>query len=109
MNSRSKGKRGELDFAHYLADRGMPARRGQQFRGGEGSPDVVCEALPQVHFEVKFTERTDMYAWIEQALADGGEGKYHVVAHRKTRGEWLAILPMEELLTLLENGSVLSG
>jgi hypothetical protein len=57
MNSRNKGKRGELEAAKFLASEGFPARRGQQFSGGTDSPDVLCEALPRIHFEVKRTEK----------------------------------------------------
>jgi hypothetical protein len=38
MNSRNKGKRGELEAAKFLASEGFPARRGQQFSGGADSP-----------------------------------------------------------------------
>jgi hypothetical protein len=50
MNSRNKGKRGELEAAHMLTHEGFPARRGQQFSGGTDSPDVVCESLPDDPF-----------------------------------------------------------
>jgi hypothetical protein len=52
-NSRQKGKRGELLWCRELGAMGFPGRRGQQFRGGGDSPDVVCDALPNLHAEVK--------------------------------------------------------
>lgn len=99
-NSRRKGKDGELEFSAFLRENGIEARRGQQFHGGAGSPDVVT-SLPGVHFEVKRVEAIRIYAAMEQAMLDG-VGKMPVVAHRKNRGEWLAILRMDDLLKLLE-------
>jgi hypothetical protein len=104
MNSRSKGKRGELEFAHYLQAAGYPARRGQQFSGGKESPDVVCAALPDIHWEVKRTEAGNPYKWMAQAVRDAGRSKIPVVAHRRNGGEWLAIMPMAHLLSILEDG-----
>ena len=100
MNSRNKGKRGELEFAQFLRDHGYEnARRGQQFRGGQDSPDVV--GVDGVHFEVKRTERTDLYAWMEQAKRDAGVD-LPVVIHRKNRGEWLAIMTAEDFMRLVK-------
>jgi Holliday junction resolvase len=104
MNSRSKGKRGELEFAHYLQAAGYPARRGQQFSGGKESPDVICPALPDIHWEVKRTEAGNPYKWMAQAIRDAGRSKIPVVAHRRNGGEWLAIMPMAHLLSILEDG-----
>ncbi|HBA83916.1 MAG TPA: hypothetical protein DCZ95_07480 [Verrucomicrobia bacterium] len=100
MNSREKGKRGELEAAHFLTDQGFPARRGQQFSGSPDSPDLVCEVLPGIHFEVKRTQRTDLYAWLIQAKADAG-GKLPVVLHRKNDSRWLVILDAEAFLSLV--------
>lgn len=41
MNSRRKGALGELEFSAFLRGRGIEARRGQQFAGGQDSHDVV--------------------------------------------------------------------
>ena len=54
VNSCRKGKLGERAWAKKLTELGFPASRGQQHKGGPNSPDVVCESLPGVHFEVKF-------------------------------------------------------
>ena len=47
--SRNKGARGELELARLLRSEGFPATRGQQHRGGPGSPDVLCSSLPSIH------------------------------------------------------------
>lgn len=97
VNSKQKGKRGELEFCTYLRERGIAARRGQQFSGSPDSPDVVSD-LP-VHWEIKYTEKLRIYPAIEQAKADCG-GVMPVVAHRASRKRWLAILDMDDFLRL---------
>ena len=69
INSRAKGKDGELEFAEYLRLAGFEARRGQQFHGGGDSPDVVT-SIPGVHFEVKRVEAGNPYKWLLQAELD---------------------------------------
>jgi Holliday junction resolvase len=101
MNSKQKGKRGELEFSHWLATRGHPARRGQQFKGGDDSPDVVCDTLDNFHFEVKRTEKLSLYEAVEQAERDSGH-KYPVVAHRRNRGDWLAVMKATDWLIMAE-------
>jgi len=100
INSRRKGKAGELELAHFLINHGFPARRGQQFKGGAGSPDVVCDSLPRIHFEAKRVERGNLHEWLAQATRDAGD-KVPVVAHRRSRGDWVAILPLADLLKIL--------
>jgi hypothetical protein len=100
MNSRTKGKRGELEAAKaWTAEVGGEARRGQQFHGGADSPDVVCEQ--HVHLEVKRTERGNPYDWIDQAVADAGE-KVPVVLHRRNAREWLLIVRLTDVRRLAQ-------
>jgi Holliday junction resolvase len=98
MNSRSKGKRGELELAKYLRDRGFEARRGQQFAGGGDSPDVL--GIPGVHIECKRVEAGSLYSWLDQAKRDAGN-KTPVVMHRRNNQDWVAILSLNDFLTLL--------
>lgn len=100
MNSRDKGKRGELELAKYLSDRGFLAKRGQQFHGGADSPDVACASLPGIHIEAKRVERGALYDWLAQAIRDAGKHKTPVVMHRKNKEEWVAILRLEDFLSL---------
>lgn len=101
INSRDKGARGEREAAKILTEAGFPARRGQQFSGGQNSPDVVCESLSQFHLEVKRKETGNVYQWIAQALGDNPE-KIPLVLHKKNDKEWLAILPLKDFLGLLK-------
>ena len=100
MNSRSKGCRGEREFAQWLRENlGCEARRGQQFSGSPDSPDVV-HSLEGIHFEVKRTERLSVYEAMEQAERDCGED-VPIVAHRRNRKEWLLIIKAEDLTRLV--------
>ena len=100
INSRQKGAAGERELAQFLREHGVEARRGQQFHGGAGSPDVVAE-LPGVHLECKRVEKGSLYDWMAQATADAGES-IPVVAHRRNRSGWVAILRLEDLVKLLK-------
>ena len=60
MNSRAKGKAGELELSRLLRDYGYDCRRGQQYSGASGDADVI--GLPGIHIEVKRVERLDISA-----------------------------------------------
>lgn len=82
VNSRNKGKRGELEAVRVLRAHGIPARRGRQYTGGGDSPDVVHALAPVLHVEVKFTQRLLIDDWYDQAVVDGNY-RLPVVLHRR--------------------------
>lgn len=86
MNSRDKGKRGELEAAHLLQKYGYDARRGQQYSGSNGDPDVV--GLPGIHIEVKRVEKLNIDDALTQSIRDARDDEKPVVLHRKNRAEW---------------------
>ena len=101
MNSNSKGKRGERQWAQFLRDLGYSeARRGQQFCGSPDSPDVV-DGIPGTHAEVKRTERLQLHAAMAQAIADAGDAVPYV-ASRRNRDDWLVTLRASDLKRLAE-------
>jgi Holliday junction resolvase len=100
MNSKRKGKAGELDFAAFLRTHGFDARRGQQYAGGLDSPDIVSTGLSAWHVEVKRVEDLNLAAACAQAARDSG-GKPWVVAHRRNRGVWFVTLDSDECHRLL--------
>lgn len=102
--SRRKGKVGERELAAALSAAGFPAHRGVQYHGGPESPDVVCECLPGVHWEVKRTERLHLYAALQQATNDA-HGRVPIVAHRANGSPWVAILRLDDLLAILWKSS----
>ena len=100
MNSKNKGKVGELEWAHYLTHEGFPAHRGQQFKGTEDSPDVECPSLPTYHFEVKRVQRLDLHGAVVQAISDAGT-RTPVVAHRRNQGQWLVTMLASDWIKLI--------
>ena len=106
MNSREKGKRGELELAHKLNEYGFQCRRGQQYCGANGDADVV--GLPGTHIEAKRVERLNLYDAVAQAKHDARDGEIPVVMHRKDRCEWLVTMTLEQWIELYrewQNGS----
>lgn len=103
MNSRTKGKRGELELAKALRLYGYDARRGQQYNGGADSPDVI--GLPGVHIEVKRVERLNLTEAYAQAFRDAAPGEISAVFHRKNREPWMVTVTLEDFLKLYEGGS----
>lgn len=100
MNSREKGKRGERQWRDELRANGYTARRGQQFSGSPDSPDVVCDELGWIHFEVKAVERLNIEDAMEQARRDGTR-KTPVVAHRRSHRRWLVTMDAETFFQFL--------
>lgn len=96
--SRDKGKRGELELAKLLRQHGYDARRGQQFSGANGDPDVV--GLPGIHIEVKRVEKLNLYQAMEQATNDAREGEAPAVFHRRNGKYWLVTMELEDWLSL---------
>lgn len=103
INSRQKGAGGEREFARLVGKRfNVAARRGQQFAGSEESPDVVTELDSLFHFEVKRVENLRLLPALDQAKGDCGELAIPVVAWRKNRKPWVAILDMEDFFDLVD-------
>ena len=101
INSRAKGKRGELELAAFFRAHGFDeARRGVQYKGGADSPDVV--GLPGYQVECKRVERGNLYDWLDQATNDSGPGHVPLVCHRRSRSDWVAILPLDQFLALVK-------
>lgn len=95
MNSREKGKRGELELAHELNRLlGMDTRRGQQYCGATGDADVI--GLPGVHIECKRVEHLNIDTAMHQSLFDRRDGEFATVMHRRNRQKWLVTMPLEE-------------
>ena len=99
--SRDKGQRGELEVVALLKDHGFEARRGQQHRGGPDSPDVI-HSIPNLHIEVKFTERFSLYPAFHQADEDAGDGEVPVVFHRRKMEGWVVVLDAGDFLRIMK-------
>lgn len=98
MNSREKGKRGELQAAKVLKEYGYETRRGQQFSGANGDADVV--GLPGIHLEIKRVEKLNISKAMQQSIQDAKDGEMPVVMHRRNREIWLVTMPLKVFMVL---------
>lgn len=98
INSRSKGRRGEQELAKRLREYGYEARRGQQFSGANGDPDVI--GLPGIHIECKRVERLNLEDAMAQSKRDAREGEIPTVMHRKNNCEWLVTLRLGDFMRM---------
>lgn len=98
MNSREKGKRGELELARVLRSLGYDCRRGQQYSGANGDADVV--GLPGIHIECKRVERLNLTEAMKQARRDALPGEFPVVFHRRNDEPWMVTMPLESWIEI---------
>lgn len=103
INSRTKGKTGELELAAALRSQGFDSKRGQQFKGGGDSPDVT--GLPGFHIEAKRVEAGNLYVWLAQAVRDARIEDIPVVMHRRNKKPWVAILQLDDFLQLVKDAN----
>lgn len=101
VNSRAKGARAERELANKLKEHGFTARRGQQFCGANGDPDVVCTELASYHLECKMVQNLNVDKAIDQATRDCND-KTPIVCHRKNNRPWLVTMYLEDWLTLVK-------
>jgi len=96
-NSRTKGKVGERAWASLCTNEGYPAYRTAQVAGNfrannEGVADVICDTLPDFHFEVKVGKCPHPWNAIGQAERDCRTGQFPVAALRKDRHEFIIVM-----------------
>lgn len=104
INSREKGKRGEISLANYLKGKGYEnARRGVQYNGRKGDADIV-DALPGIHIECKRVERLNLDSALEQSVRDARAGEIPVVIHRKNRQQWRITMKLCDFLEIYGRG-----
>lgn len=97
--SRSKGARGEREFAALCKAYGYDTTRTAQHCGKNGGePDV--KGLPGIHVEVKRTEALSLYPAMRQASRDAKEGEVPIVAHRRNGERWLVIMTASDWLEM---------
>lgn len=100
INSRNKGKAGELEAARLLREYGYDARRGQQYSGANGDADVT--GLPGIHIEVKRNEHLNIFDAVNQSVKDARPGELPIVMHRKNRTPWLITMKFEDFISIYE-------
>jgi hypothetical protein len=115
VNSKRKGKVGELELAKKLREYGFETRRSQQYAGGtEESSDIV--GLPYIHIECKRVEKLNIDDAMEQAENDSNPfhgGLYDMsifhntpsipsVFHRKNGKKWKVTMYLDDWMKLYQ-------
>lgn len=103
VNSKQKGKRGELELVHAFRQYGYDTHRSVQYNGKaeDGEADLV--GLEDIHVECKYTNALRLYDAVKQSIRDTkttGKKELPVVFHRKSREDWVAIMPLDVFFTL---------
>ena len=102
MDSRAKGKRGELEAAEALGRIGIDCRRSAQYCGKAGDADLICEGV-DLHVEVKLSERLNPYAYIGQAIDDSrASRRCPIVVMRSSYKPWLVLVRLDDLPRLAQ-------
>lgn len=107
MNSRNKGKRGELEVAHLLKEYGYDARRSQQYAGINSDADVV--GLPRIHLEIKRVEKLNIDEALSQSIRDAKDEEVPVVMHRKNRTEWKVTMRFADWIKMYKAWEEVNG
>lgn len=101
VNSREKGKRGELQWAKALTSFGWPSERGQQRAGGPDSPDVKGALDGVIYWEVKRQHNRALNTWHDKAVSEAPAGAVAVVVHRRNHQPWTCTLGLLDLARVL--------
>ena len=97
---RDKGAAGEREVAAIFRAHGFDCDRVPNSGGLRLKGDLYGYGLP-IHVEVKRQERAQLWQWWEQASSEAGEGVQPVLAFRRNRSEWLAVVRLDDLVELL--------
>ena len=97
---RTKGAVGEREVV--LAMRPMWPRAERTSRGlSQAGKGDIANGPEGCHIEVKRQERLNVPKAFDQVTADAGPHDIPILIHRPSRHEWMATLPLDELLPLL--------
>ncbi len=96
---KSRGNRAELEIVNILKAHGYPAYRNFA-SGGYGGSDVI--GIPGVSIEVKMVEKLNIWAAIAQCKDAASPSDIPCVAFRRNNHEWMAAIPFEDFLGLVE-------
>ena len=89
INSKQKGKRGELYVVNKFKDNGFKCNRTAQFKGNTGRADDI-EGIDYIHCEVKFVENLNI----------SNRQAFPTVFHKKSREELMVTMRFEDWIQL---------
>lgn len=99
-SERRKGAAGEIEVARIFQAAGFYCDRVPNSGGLRIKGDLHGD-LP-LHVEVKRQETARPWLWAAQARAEHAAGRGWCVAMRRSHDEWLAMLPLVDLVRLLK-------
>lgn len=102
--SRDKGARGEREVRDAFRKHGFDVDRVPNSGGLRIRGDLYGN-IPRLHIEVKRAERWDVPAWIKQAESDAFDHQTPIVCMRRNASRWYAVLPLVDLVPLLESAN----
>ena len=103
MNSKQKGKRGELYVVNKLKERGYNnVHRTNQFKGNTGQAADI-EGLDYIHAEVKFVEKLNLSNAMQQAKRDNKSRKLIAVFHKRSYEDLLVTMDFESWADLYDS------
>lgn len=100
MNSKQKGKRGELELVRKLREYGYTTRRTVQYNGKAEEGDADLTGLDGIHIECKRVEKLNICDAMAQAKHDATAGELPTVFHRKNNCEWLVTMTLEDWIKI---------
>lgn len=104
VNSRDKGKRGELEVVKLIKRHGFEARRSQQFKGTKDSADILAPEVP-FHIEVKWRQQLNVDAVLQQAHDEAPPGVPGCVFFRRNGERWKVAIDADDFMRLLKKDS----
>ena len=96
VNSKQKGKKGELELAKRLNELGFATRRTAQYNGKENGSLADLVGIDGVHIECKRVEKLNVIEAYEQAKRDCKQDEVPTVFHRKNGKPWLVTISLED-------------
>ena len=102
-NSRAKGASFERTIAHKIKEYGYESRRGQQYSGANGDPDVV--GLPGIHIECKAVEKLNLYDAMRQSENDARPKEVPIVVHKKNYKPILVTMNFDDWMAMYKETS----
>ena len=102
INSKQKGKRGELYVVNKFKDNGFKCNRTAQFKGNTGRADDI-EGIDYIHCEVKFVEKLNLSEAMNQAIRDNlasDRQAFPTVFHKKNYQELMVTMQFSTWIKL---------
>jgi len=103
INSKRKGKTGELELAKIFSKFLPKFERSQQYKGATHSSDIQCtddRINAILYVECKRCQNLKLDDWINKAKAEAAPIDYAVICHKKNHGRWMATLDLKDFLEM---------